>query len=149
MYDEVPKYHTGGIVKKTSEGDEVLALLQSGEMVLDGKKKGALYKIIDFQKELSDRLGTAIGNIGKPLANLLNVGAISKIGANGYAASAAGGIIFNPVINVDISGNGSMSDGDAARFGNRIADIAIERLYEGFNKRGIGNIMSNTMNGRK
>lgn len=149
MYDEVPKYHAGGIVKKTSDGDEVLALLQSGEMVLDEKKKGALYKIIDFQKELSDRLGTAIGNIGKPLANLLNVGAISKIGANGYAASAAGGIIFNPVINVDISAGGSMSDGDAARFGNRIADIAIERLYEGFNKRGIGNIMSNTMNGRK
>lgn len=59
------KYHTGGIVgtKANVKQDEVLAVLQKGEAVLDEKKQNGLYRLIDFTTVLSDKLGVALKNI--------------------------------------------------------------------------------------
>lgn len=58
------KYHQGGIVgtKANVKQDEVLAVLQKGEAVLDEQKQNGLYRIIDFAATLSDRLGVALKN---------------------------------------------------------------------------------------
>ena len=59
------KYHAGGIVgtKANVKQDEVLAILQKGEAVLDEKKQNGLYRLIDFTTVLSDKLGVALKNI--------------------------------------------------------------------------------------
>ena len=47
---------------------------------------------------------------------------------------------FNPTINVTVTHNGSMSDKDAKKYGEEIADKAIAKMNEAFRKRGITNI---------
>lgn len=58
-------YHTGGIVGGDSslKQNEVMAVLEKGEAVLDEQKEKALYRIIDFTTVLSEKLGKAIGEI--------------------------------------------------------------------------------------
>lgn len=64
LYDVYSKYcyHTGGIVGDSPDldNDEVLALLQKGEMVLTKKQETGLYKMVDFISVLSDKLGSSI-----------------------------------------------------------------------------------------
>ena len=59
------KYHSGGIVgvRANVKQDEVLAVLQRGEAVLDEQKQNGLYRLIDFTSVLSDKLGVALKNI--------------------------------------------------------------------------------------
>lgn len=51
-------YHTGGIAgdQPTLKQNEILAVLEKGEAVLDAKKEAGLYRIIDFTTALSDKL---------------------------------------------------------------------------------------------
>ena len=57
-------YHTGGIVGNmpTPKQNEVLALLEKGETILDKKKEEGLYRLVDFVTVLSEKLGRAIDN---------------------------------------------------------------------------------------
>lgn len=61
LYDKYRKYiyHTGGIAgdQPTLKQNEILAVLERGEAVLDAKKEAGLYRIIDFTTALSDKLG--------------------------------------------------------------------------------------------
>lgn len=61
LYDKYRKYiyHTGGIAgdQPTLKQNEILAVLEKGEAVLDAKKEAGLYRIIDFTTALSDKLG--------------------------------------------------------------------------------------------
>lgn len=60
LYEKYRKYiyHTGGIAgdQPTLKQNEVLAVLEKGEAVLDAKKEAGLYRIIDFTTALSDKL---------------------------------------------------------------------------------------------
>ena len=47
---------------------------------------------------------------------------------------------FSPVIEVNISHSGTMTDRDAKRFGSIAADSALSELSEAFARRGISNI---------
>lgn len=64
LYDKYKEYcyHTGGIVgdMPTVKQNEVLALLEKGEAVLDEKKEQGLYRLVDFATVLSEKLGKAI-----------------------------------------------------------------------------------------
>ena len=62
---KVARHHTGGIVggQPTMKQDEVMAILQKGEAVLDKKKESTLFKIIDFASVLSEKLGVALKNM--------------------------------------------------------------------------------------
>jgi len=137
----VPKYHTGGIVGEAGSinDDEAMAVLKKGEIVLDDTKKKGLYKIIDFQKVLSEKLATVIGNI-----SLAGNGIMQSmgIGASGIERNIGNtqNMVYSPTINVAISHNGSMSDGDARRYGKDVADTALDRMYSAFERRGIGGI---------
>lgn len=60
LYEKYRKYiyHTGGIAgdQPTLKQNEILAVLERGEAVLDAKKEAGLYRIIDFTTALSDKL---------------------------------------------------------------------------------------------
>lgn len=65
-------YHEGGFVdEKIPLGRrEVPAILEKGELVLDGPKQKGLYRMIDFTTALSEKLGAAFGSGG--IASLLH-----------------------------------------------------------------------------
>ena len=60
LYEKYRKYiyHTGGIAgdQPTLKQNEILAVLEKGEAVLDAKKEAGLYRIIDFTTALSGKL---------------------------------------------------------------------------------------------
>lgn len=132
----VQKFHTGGVVSEANIGkDEALAILQKGEVVLNEQKQAGLYRMIDFQAELSKRLGVAVGELRPSLApvNLSNFTNRSVQEPNAQQA----GIVFEPRIEVNISHSGDMDMSQAQGYGNKIAAVAIEQLYDAFERRGI------------
>lgn len=132
----VQKFHTGGVVSEANIGkDEALAILQKGEVVLNEQKQAGLYRMIDFQAELSKRLGVAVGELRPSLApvDLSNFTNRSIQEPNAQQA----GIVFEPRIEVNISHSGDMDMSQAQGYGNKIAAVAIEQLYDAFERRGI------------
>lgn len=129
----LPKYHGGGVVGDAGSinDSEVMAILNKGELVVDEGGKKGLYRIIDFQKNLSERLGALVGNIRLPSS----AGMMPNLAMAG--AGAGGGMVFSPTINVEINHNGSMSSADARKYGNDVADSALERMYNAFERRGV------------
>lgn len=142
LYDKYKDYiyHSGGIVgnNPTLKQNEVMALLQKGEVVLDKKREQGLYKIIDFVQLFSDKMSKALTpeNIGN---RLLSGYAFDHL-AHGLLAPAGNGIEFSPTVNVTISHNGSMTEEDARRYGKIAADSTLSELTDAFSKRGITNL---------
>lgn len=64
-YTSYAKYHTGGVVGDVPDKkpNEVVALLENGEIVLDKKKQESLYRVVDFVQVLSEKLGTQIQSL--------------------------------------------------------------------------------------
>lgn len=60
------KYHSGGIAGDipTLKQDEVMAILQKGEAVLDKRREEGLFRLVDFVTNLSDRFGKLISSVG-------------------------------------------------------------------------------------
>lgn len=136
VINSIPKYHTGGVVDEANVGkDETLALLEKGEVVLNDGKQQTLYKIIDFQEELSKRLGTVIGSLVLPDIT----GSIRSLVGDAVNNITEGSqsLVFEPHIQVEINHSGTMNDTDAKSYGEKIADTAIEKLYSAFERRGI------------
>lgn len=134
-------YHSGGIAggAPTLKQNEVLAVLEKGEAILDKKREESLYKIVDFIKVLSDRLGSAI-----------NMSAISPAVFNGFRVrpgAVAGELPFNinnasfqTNVSVQIQHSGPYSRDDATKFGKQVADATISKINEAFTKRGVSGI---------
>ena len=138
VVSNVPKYHDGGVVDEANlSKNEVLAILQKGEVVLNEAKQKSLYRIIDFQAELSKRLGVAIGalpTISAPASGIKDT--ISGLTQDIIGGSAQS-LVFEPHFEVNITHNGEMADTDAKAYGEQIADVAIDKLYSAFERRGI------------
>lgn len=134
----IPKYHTGGVVAgNASSKEEVFALLEAGEIVLNDQEQQVFYKIIDFQSKLANRLGVDLGQALLPLTSVdtrPNLGNMVPGIINSSTET-----IFNPEFHIEINHNGDMSDDAARRYGEEIADTAIARLYSAFERKGISN----------
>ena len=146
LYDSYGKFHTGGIIgKSTLKQDEVMAILQKGEAVLDEKREEGLYKIVDFTQVLSERFGKSINTAG--LNNLLN--SFSLIPATKdlmpITQGGIGAVEFKPNIEVNITHGGSMSESDARRYGAIAAETTLNELKSAFTKKGITNIGSSAL----
>ena len=133
----IPQYHDGGVVNNSNLGnDEVLALLKEGEYVLTEDNKLAVYKMIDFQSELADRLNSTVGSYNSGL--LSNLKKLFDYNNQPISNSTStSNAVFEPNINVTIYGNTGTTDSDAKKYGERVADAAIEKMYDAFNRRGI------------
>lgn len=130
----LPKFHTGGVVSGFGpiDKDEVAAILQKGEVVVSKAQTSGLFKIIDFQQTLIDKLGS----LKSSFKDLLFSGA-SEINTAPKQGRDRGSIVFSPTIQVDINHSGALTDSDANVFGKRIAGATIDELYEAFERRGI------------
>lgn len=133
----IPQYHDGGVVNNSNLGnDEVLALLKEGEYVLTEDNKLAMYKMIDFQSELADRLNSTVGSYNSGL--LSNLKKLFDYNNQPISNSTStSNAVFEPNINVTIYGNTGTTDSDAKKYGEKVADAAIEKMYDAFNRRGI------------
>lgn len=117
------KYHNGGIVDRTGaiNDKEVLSILETGELVLDDKKKATLSSIFCGIK-----------------ASLSAMTRVSTLPYQRRVAAVGGyGDTFAPQVSVNISHNGKMTDRDAKRYGDIAADATLEKLRAAFNKRGV------------
>ena len=140
-------YHTGGIVggKSTLEQDEVMAILEKGEMVLDEKKENALYKVVDFIDYLSDKLGKTLDRTA--LSNAFGTG----LKRNSYLTDPIthpqvnNDISFSPSVYVTINNNGNLTESDARRFGDIAAESTLSKLSSAFTRRGISALGNATL----
>lgn len=139
LIKELPKYHTGGIVGEggTDKDNEVLSVLEKGEMVLTEKMKKAAYTLVDFKDYLEKKLGNAIGSVSLPSPQTPSLAGATSITRTGVDV---GSINFSPSIQVEINHSGTMSEQNARQYGKTIAETAVNELYEGFRRRGIGKI---------
>lgn len=131
-------YHEGGIVGSgmSVRDDEVFALLQKGELVLDRDAKKTVYEVVDFVKEMQDRFGADISTASKQFSPLL-----PRL-ENQYTKAARelapmGDAVFSPTINVEFHHQGGMKDSDAVKYGNMIANTALDSLQNMFVKTGV------------
>lgn len=123
LYKKYPSYvyHHGGVVgdRPTANDNEVMALLERGEYVLDSRKKSALEKIISVAGLAARSVGNRIGDMILPF----------------NPSKPSGDVRVEN--NVTINHNGAMSEADAKRYGNIVAETSLEKLREAFNRRGI------------
>ena len=120
-------YHNGGVVggKQTVANNELMALLEKGEIVLNNEQQISL---LDRIKEMSTAVSRIVADTARSMVSVIpNFGALSQVGGSTYA----------PVINVEIQHNGSMSDEDAKRYGDTIGERALDTLWKAMNQRGI------------
>ena len=55
-----------------------------------------------------------------------------------YTDNSTTSTVYEPHIEVTITGSRDMSDMDARQFGEQIADVTLDKLYEAFERKGIG-----------
>lgn len=143
LNDKSYVYHSGGIVGDVStiKQNEVMALLEKGELVLDKEKEDALYTVIDFADMLSKKLGKDINlsEFGKlddsvGLSNsLISMPDVGNITNNNT-------ITFSPNVEVNITHSGSLDNSDATKFGKITANAVIDEINDAFQRRGISSI---------
>ena len=117
----------------------MLAVLEKGEVVLDEPKKRGLYKVIDFQNELAERLGAVVSALKIPDAQVL-ADAYGKTLSDVKNTVTNNSSVFSPTISVEITHSGEMTDAAASGFGKKIANTALDLLHDAFERRGIGTL---------
>ena len=142
-------YHKGGIAgdAPSLKQNEVMAVLEKGEAVLDANREKGLYKIVDFVSVLSDKLGKTLdeANINRVfnMTPKLDVHSILSNGIKGAAADiAAAGIDRNYTIeHIDVTAPVSvvqkLDTEEIKRHARTIGSVSAEYIKEGFSKRGI------------
>lgn len=116
------KFHSGGIVGGGSlRDDELMAILQRGELVLADGHKENLSKLIEGVKSTISMMVS--GNV---------LSSMKKMSAPAETSN----MTFAPHLETHIHHNGTMTDTDASHYGDIISQKALEQLRVAFNKRG-------------
>lgn len=136
------EYHTGGIVghKGTLKQNEVMAVLEKGEIVLDEGKEKVLYRFVDFAQMMSEKLGKAFDNVS--FKNAFSGQNRMPALVGNAIPETTNNMNFNPIINVNIQHSGNLDDSDAKRFGSIAANSVLSELTDAFSRRGISNMGS-------
>ena len=145
LIEEIPKYHGGGIVGAAGAVNkkEVVAVLEKGELVLDDRKQEGLYRMIDFQQALSERLGKTIGSLASaffPVMPAFSGGAMTAAIAGG-----AGSTVFSPNVTVEIHHSGELDSASAREYGRTIADATMDELYGTFGRKGLNTLFGSRL----
>ena len=142
LFDEFDRYHTGGIVggKGTIKQNEVMAVLEEGEIVLDEGKEKVLYRFVDFAQMMSEKLGRAFDNVS--FKNAFSGQNRMPALVGNAIPETTNNMNFNPIVNVNIQHSGSLDDSDAKRFGSIAANSVLSELTDAFSRRGISNMGS-------
>lgn len=144
-------YHNGGIVgaSPTLKQNEVMAVLEDGEAVLDAQKENTLYRIVDFVSVLSEKLGKALdsGKIDQIFGGASYSDVTASVGeAVRKKAEEAIGSIRNStssytIEHIDVTAPvqvvQKLDDDEIRRYASKIGAVSAEYIKEGFTKRGI------------
>lgn len=130
------RYHNGGIVSTDRlKGDEVVAVLRKGEMVLTDEMQTNLGNMIDmtsyFMEKANELSGLINKHAGMELAETLFKGVAPS------ASSVENSQSINLVVNVNVSGN--LSDDNYNDFADRISRQVSEKMSDAFYRKGIKN----------
>ena len=136
-------YHSGGIVGRGSfKQNEVMALLEKGEAVLDDEKQKAMYKAVDFVSTLAEKVGNAV-DVGRLF------GGVSPAAAGaGYAslfgrgAGVNGSLLGCNIERIDIVAPiqvvQKLDSEELKAHADMIGALSAQYIREGFTKRGVG-----------
>ena len=136
-------YHSGGIVGRGSfKQNEVLALLEKGEAVLDDEKQKAMYKAVDFVSTLAQKIGSAVD-----VSRLF--GGVSPAAAGGAYASlfgrgagVNGSLLGCNIERIDIVAPiqvvQKLDSEELKAHADMIGALSAQYIREGFTKRGVG-----------
>lgn len=145
------KYHSGGIVGKRAslKENEVLAILEDGETVLDERKEEGLFKIIDFVNSLSEKLGYSLDP--EKIRNVF--GGTSRISSNSSYADDVrreservleksfngerSFVIESIDVDVPIQVIKELNEDEIKKFSDTIASVSAEHIKRAFTKRGV------------
>jgi len=139
-------YHAGGIVGDypTLKQNEVMAILEKGEAVLDEKRERGLYKIVDFISVLSEKLGTALDHnlIDKAFGGAYFSGLASPMGelskaVSGITAAAPAYNIERIEVTAPIQVVQKLDDDAIKQHAKIIGTLSAKYIEEGFSKRGV------------
>jgi len=138
LYD---KYHTGGVVGRSDDlkQNEVVAVLEKGEIVLDKKKENNLYKTVDFVQMLSEKLGTTI-NMEKFNKSVWGVSLMPKVSdlitTTPNAIDNSKYVIEHMEVTAPIQVSEKLDKSDIEEHSKLIGEVASNYIMEGFTKRG-------------
>lgn len=136
-------YHSGGIVGRGSfKQNEVLALLEKGEAVLDDEKQKAMYKAVDFVSTLAQKIGSAVdvsrlfGGVSPATAG----GAYASLFGRG--AGVNGSLLGCNIERIDIVAPiqvvQKLDSEELKAHADMIGALSAQYIREGFTKRGVG-----------
>lgn len=144
-------YHNGGVVggSPTLKQNEVLAIIEDREIVLDDQKENTLYRIIDFVSVLSEKLGKALdpGKISQIFGGASSVGATTSVGEavrkkaeeaiSSIRNSTSSYTIEHIEVTAPVQVVQRLDDEEIRHHANTIGAVSAEYIKEGFTKRGI------------
>lgn len=144
LYDEYPKYHRGGIVgkDKSFKDNEVLSVLENGELVLDKQKKKSLYEFIDISTYMTERFGASVKSINGILSSsrqlidkrfdLFHKNASDCLPTTN---NNSGCIINKLEVTAPIQVSEKLDKSDIDEFQERIGAISAQKIKRGFGRR--------------
>jgi TP901 family phage tail tape measure protein len=132
-------YHQGGVVGDGSniKQDEVVAILEKGEIVINKSQQSALFKLLEFNRDLYKTINGFKMNLPDMMRSISSSNIINNINKS----SNTSGMVFSPTIDVKIIGDG-LDKSKAGQYANSIADLTLSKLREGFGKRGLNSFNS-------
>lgn len=139
-------YHNGGVVGDNGDAkdNEVLALLEKGELVLDQQKKDSLYKYMDVSTYMMEKFGAAINNlsavssvnpqlIANGFGNLEDkTGALTNI-----SGKSTNYVIESIQVTAPIQVLQKLDEDAIREYSKTIGDISAKYIQEGFTRKGI------------
>lgn len=137
------KFHNGGHVGGKVHGrtgdpaEEVVAILQTDEVVLTKQQQKNLLTQLDFLRELGANVDAPV-SLDAGYAGVLNRLTASPQRADSYGdISNNGDLSVSAPIEVIIQHSGEMNDASAAQFGKKVAETTVGSICEAFRKKGI------------
>lgn len=138
-------YHRGGVVgDPTLKQNEVMAVLEKGEAVLDKKKEGALYQIVDFASKLSEKIGSVIdaSALNSLFGSRRNADILSSLSGvdkriNSLGSDIGGCHIDKIEVTAPIQVVQKLDEHDIKRHSTMIGELSAEYIKEGFRRRGL------------
>jgi multidrug efflux pump subunit AcrA (membrane-fusion protein) len=140
IFSKFPFFHSGGHVGGKVRGvssdpaEEVIAVLQSDEVVLTKQQQKTLLTQMDFLRELGATCG------GASVASLRPVQSFAEFKMEPQrfdTFNQNSSVTVSAPIEVIIQHSGALDDASAVRFGRQIADTASRAICEAFRKKGI------------
>ena len=144
LYD---RYHTGGIAGgvNTLKDNEVMAVLEKGEAVLDAPKKESLYRFIDISTYMLEKFGISAANISSAFTSELKPMSGYFDSLNSDTSSSIDGIkerdlkfnVESLEVTTPIQVIQKLDEASIKEYSEEIGSISAEYIQKGFTKRGI------------